>query len=159
MVSQEFIEPGQTDWASLIFFAPKKNVSLRFFFNYRKFFNLIKIHDSYPVTRLDQCKDSLVDAAIFTTIDANSGYCEVEIDEADRDRTTFTSHHGLYRFIRMPFGLKNVQGTFQRAIDVIMSTEKFQYALIYLDDIVVFSKSVEENMTQLRKVLLILEEE
>lgn len=87
---------------------------------------------------MDECIDSLSDATIFTTLEASCGYWKIEIDEADRDKTTFKSHHGLYRFIQTPLGLMNAPGTFLRAIDVILSTDKWKHALIYLDDIVVF---------------------
>lgn len=62
---------------------------------------------------------------IFTTLDANSGYWQIEITEKDKNKTSVTSHHGLYRFVIMPFGLKNALGTFQRVIDVILSTVKW----------------------------------
>lgn len=78
---------------------------------------------------MDECIDSLVDAIIFSTLYVNCGYWQLEIDKSDPDKKTFTSHHGFYRFRRIPFGLKNVPGTFQRSIDVILSTVKWQYAL------------------------------
>lgn len=87
---------------------------------------------------MDEFIDPLGDATIFSTLDANCGCSQVEINQRDSEQTTLTSHHGLYRFIRMPFGLKHALGTFQQAFDVILSMEKWQYALIYFDDIVVF---------------------
>lgn len=99
------------------------------------------------------------DATIVTTIEANLGYWKIEIDDSGRDKKNFISHNWLYRFIHMPFGLKNAPGTFQRVIDVILSQAKWKYALIFIEDILVFSKSVKDNMTHLRKVLNLLKEE
>lgn len=65
---------------------------------------------------------------MISTLDTNFGYWQVEIEENYRDKTTSTSHHGLYRFIRMTFGLKNRPGTFQGVIDDIMSTAQWKYA-------------------------------
>lgn len=92
-------------------FAPKKDGSLHFSIDYRRL-NALMIPDSYPIPRMDECIDSLRSAKIFSTLDANSGYWKIEIDPRDRDKTTFTSHHGLYRFVRMPLGLKNAPETF-----------------------------------------------
>ena len=73
---------------------------------------------------MDECIDSLGDGTVFTTLDCNSGYWQVEIAEEERDKTTFGSHCGLCRFIRMLFGLKNAPVTFQRAVDIILSRFK-----------------------------------
>lgn len=124
----------------------EKDGTLRFCVDYRRL-NALTVRDSYPIPRMDECIDSLADATIFTTLDANSGHWQIEIREEDKDKTTFTSHHGLFRFTRMPFGLKNAPGTFQRVIDVILSQVKWQYALVYLDDVIIFSKSVDEHFS------------
>ena len=80
----------------------------------------------------------------------------VEIDPRDRDKTTFTSHFGTYRFVRMPFGLRNAPATFQRAVDVILAGIKWQHCLVYLDDVIVFSNSVERHMVHVDHVLTLL---
>ena len=97
------IEPATKEWASPVVFVPKSDGTLRFCVDYRKL-NAMKIRDSYPIPRMDECIDYLGKATIFTTLDCMSGYWQVDIAEEDRDKTTFTSHHGVYRFLRMPFG-------------------------------------------------------
>ena len=87
---------------------------------------------------MDECIDSLGDAVIFTTLDCNSGYWQIPVHPDDRDKTTFTSHYGIYRFLRLPFGLRNAPATFQRAIDIILSGFKWKTCLVYLDDVIVF---------------------
>ena len=108
------------------------------------------MRDSYPLPRMDECIDSLGDATVFTTLDCNSGYLQVEIAEEDRNKTSFASHSGLYRFLRMPFGLKNAPTTFQRAVDIILSRVKWDTALVYLDDVIVYSRTVTEHIRTLR---------
>ena len=149
------IEPASTEWASPIVFVPKKDGELRFCIDYRKL-NAMTVRDSYPIPRMDECIDSLGDATLFTTLDANSGYWQVEIDPADRDKTTFTSHFGLYRFLRMPFGLRNAPATFQRAMDVILASVRWQVALVYLDDVIIFSKSYRAHLEHVATVLSLL---
>ena len=106
---------------------------------------------------MDECIDTLGNAAIFTTLDCNSGYWKIEIDEADRYKTTFTSHCGLYRFARMPFGLKNAPATFQRVVDIILFRVQWQHALIYLDDVIVYSTTVEAHFEHVRDALTLLQ--
>ena len=91
---------------------------------------------------MDECIDSLGDATIFTTLDANWGYWQIEVNPEDREKTAFVSHHGMYQWLRMPFGLRNAPAAVQRTMDVILASVKWKTALVYLDDIVVFSKSV-----------------
>ena len=108
--------------------------------------------------RIDDCLDSLGDARYFSTLDANCGYWQIGVAPADKDKTTFTSHRGLYRFKRMPFGLMSAPATFQRAIDVIISTVRFKCALTYLDDIVIYFPSFEQHILDLTMVLRLLDE-
>jgi hypothetical protein len=156
MLAQGVIEPATCEWASPIVMVPKPDGSLRFCVDYRKL-NAITVPDTYPLPRMDECIDSLGEAAIFTTLDCNSGYWQIPVDPADRDKTTFTSHYGIYRFIRLPFGLRNAPGTFQRAVDIILSGVKWKTCLVYLDDVIVFSSSREAHMRHVDEALTLLE--
>lgn len=155
MLDENIIKPAQTEWASPIVFAPKEDENLRFCHDYRKL-NAVTKQNAYLIPRLDKCIDSLGEASFFSTLDANSGCWQTEIDEADRNKTAFTSHHEIYRFIRMPFRLRNAPGTFQRTMDFILSTVKWRFALVYFDDIAVFSKSPEEYIEHVRHVFTLL---
>jgi hypothetical protein len=106
---------------------------------------------------MDECIDSLGEAAIVTTLDCNSGYWQIQVDQADRDKTTFTSQYGVYRFIRLPFGLLKEPGNFQRAVDIVVSGVKWKTCLVYLDDVIVFSSSREAHMRHVDEVLTLLE--
>lgn len=95
---------------------------------------------------------------MFSTLRASSGYWKTEIDERDRDKTAFTSNHGLYRFTRIPFGLKNPLETFQRAIVVIISSVCSQFGPVHFDEIVVLSKSPADHIEKVWCVLGLLYE-
>jgi Reverse transcriptase (RNA-dependent DNA polymerase) len=91
-------------------------------------------------------------------LDANCDYWQIGVAPADRDKTPFTSHRGLYHCKRIPFGLVSAPAKFQRTIDVVLCTVRFQCALTYLDDIVIYSATFEQNLIDLTKVLKLLED-
>lgn len=125
------IESAQTDWASPIRSAQKKDGNLRFWIDYRKL-NAVAIHDSYPLPRMDDCIDSFGDAQVYWTLSAIRGYWKIEVDPSDRRKTAFTFHHGLYQFIRMPFRLKNASATFSCIMDIILFSVRSQFAFFIL---------------------------
>ena len=155
MLSQGVIEPATSEWASPIVLVPKPDGSLRFCVDYRRL-NAITVPDTYPLPRMDECIDSLGDAAIFTTLDCNSGYWQIPVRPEDRDKTTFTSHQGIFRFRRLPFGLRNAPATFQRAIDVILSRVKWRTCLVYLDDVIIFSPDRASHLRHVHEALTLL---
>ena len=112
--------------------------------------------DPYPLPRIDDCLDSLGDAQIFTTLDCNTGYWQVPVAPEDRDKTKFTSYLGTYRYTRMPFGLRNAPATFRRTLYIILSGVRWQTCLIYIDDVIVFSKDVETHLRHVDEVLRLL---
>jgi hypothetical protein len=125
---------------------------MRFCIDYRKL-NTLTMRDTYPLPRMDECIDSLGEAKLFSTLDCNSGYWQIPVEPADRDKTTFMSHEGTFRFTRMPFGLTNAPATFQRAVDITLAGLTWKICLVYLDDIIIFSKNFEEHLEHLEEVL------
>ena len=115
MLNAGVIEPTTSEWASPVVLLLKKDDSLRFCIDYRGF-NAETVPEAYPLHYLTH-----MDAAVFTTLDCNSGYWQVPITPEDRDKTTFTTHLGSLRHLQMPLGLKNAPATFQRALDIILS--------------------------------------
>jgi hypothetical protein len=156
MLAQGVIEPATCEWDSPIVMVPKPDGSLRFCVDYRKL-NAITVPDTYLLPRMDECIDSLGEAAIFTTLDCNCGYWQIPVDPADRDKTAFTSQYCIYRFIHVPFGLRNAPGTFQRAVDIILSGVQWKTCLVYLDDVIVFSSSREAHMRHVDEAPTLLE--
>lgn len=105
---------------------------------------------------MDKYIDSQREATEFSTLDAKTGYLQIKVGELDRDKTASTSGHKLYRFKRMTFGLQNAPDTFQRTTDVILFTLKWQFALDYLDDVVVLLRAPEEHIFHVQHVLTLL---
>jgi Reverse transcriptase (RNA-dependent DNA polymerase) len=155
MLDMNVIEPASGPWSAPIVLIPKPDGSIRFCVDYRKLKD-VSVNDSYALPRIDDCLDSLESARYFTTLDANSGYWQINVAPEDREKTAFTSHRGLLKFLRMPFGLKTAPATFQRSIDVILSTVRFQCALTYLDAIVVYSPTFQQHLEDLTAVLYLL---
>lgn len=106
MLAMKLIEPAQTKGASPIGFVPRKEGTLRFSVDYRRR-NAVTTRDSYPLRRVNERIESLGDGKIFSTLDANTGYCQVEVHKSNHEKTAFTSNHGLYQFTRISFGLSN----------------------------------------------------
>jgi len=106
---------------------------------------------------MDDCLDSLGDATVFSTLNCNTGYWQIPVADKDRDKTTLTSHAGLFRVLRLPFCRVNAPASFQRALDIILSGFRWQTCLVYLDDVIVFSRTVDDHIRHLRGILLLLE--
>lgn len=155
MLDAEVIEPAQSEWASPVVLIPKKDGSVRFCVDYRKL-NALTVKDTYPLPRMDECLDSLGEATVFSTLDCNSGYWQIPIAPDDQDKTTFTCHSGTYRFTRMPFGLCNAPATFQRAVDILLMRYRWKTCLVYIDDVIIFSRSAEDHLRHVDEVLQVL---
>ena len=149
------MEPASTEWASPVVLVTKKDGSLRFCVDYHRL-NSKTAADSYPLPCMDDCNDSLGDAAVFTMLDCNSGYWQIPVAPEDRDKTTFTTHMGTFRHFRMPLGLKGAPAAFQRALDIILSGVQWQICLIYLDDVILFSRTHAEHARHLDTVFSLM---
>ena len=130
----------------------KKTGELRFCIDLRKLNNRT-IKDAHALPRIEDSLDSLNGAQIFTSLDLKSGYWQVELDEESIPLTAFTvGPLGFYECCRMPFGLCNAPATFQRLMESCLGDLHLQWCIIYLDDIIVFSKTPEEHIERLRGV-------
>lgn len=121
MVKDNLIDLAQTEWGAPIVSAPKKNGSVRFCDDYCRL-NAKTKRDSYPIPCIDKRINSFAKVAFFSTVDANSGCHQVEIGKTDRNKTASISHQVLFRFIRMPFALRNAPSNFQSTVDPILSS-------------------------------------
>ena len=116
------------------------------------------IKDQYPLPWIDTLLDRLGSAKVFTKLDLASGYHQISMDEGSIYRTAFTTSLGQWEFLVMPFGLCNAPTTFQRLMNKVFAMEMNQFILVYLDNIMVFSKFVEEHWEHLKIALERLQE-
>ena len=145
------IVPSKSNHASAIVLVRKKNGDLRMRIDYRALNNKT-IKDAHPLPRIMESLDAMTGAQYFTTLDLQSAYNQVQMEPDDQHKTAFTTPFGLYEFTRMPYGLCNAAATFQRLMQMTFSAEMFEILLVYLDDIVIFSKSIEEHLERLDAV-------
>ncbi|KAI5148608.1 hypothetical protein ENBRE01_0423 [Enteropsectra breve] len=143
------IRDSMSPWASSIIPVKKKDGEIRLCIDFRGLNNITK-KDCYPIPRIDEILDELSGANYFTCLDATSGYYQIEIVEADKEKTAFRWKGGLYEFNRMPFGLCNAPATFQRAMDVVFNNIRGVFVLPYLDDIIIYSKTAEDHINHLK---------
>ena len=139
-------------WASLVVLVCKKDGSLQFCVNLRKLNNQT-IKDSQSLPRIEESLDCLDGATIFTSLDLQSGYWQVEMTEASKPLTAFTiGTLGFCKCVRMPFGLTNAPATFQCLMETCLGEIHLKWCITYLDYIIVFSKMPEEHIERLRGV-------
>ena len=116
MLEQDVIEPSSSPWSSPVVLVRNKGGTYCFFVDYRQLNRLTK-KDAHPLPRIDDTLDSLQGSCWFSTLDLASGYWQVEVDPAHKEKTAFTTPFGLHQFKVMPFGLCNVPSTFQRLME------------------------------------------
>ena len=146
------IRKSNSPWASAVVLVRKKDGSLRFCINLRRL-NARTIKDAYSLPRIEETLDCLNGAKYFTSLDLKSGYWQVEMEEECKSYTAFTvGPLGFYECDRMPFGLTNAPATFQRLMESCLGDLHLNWCIIYLDDIIVFSKTPEGHVSRLRGV-------
>ena len=152
MLEKGVIQPSTSPWASPVVLVKKKDGSYRFCVDYRKL-NLVTQQDAHPLPRVDDLLDSLNGNQIFSTLDLRSGYWQVSMFPEDREKTAFITPDGLFEFLRMPYGLSTAPATFARAIGIILSGLTYDTCLCYFDDVIIFSKTIEQHCQRLQSVL------
>lgn len=152
LLEAQVIRESCSPYASPVVLVRKKDGSLRMCVDYRQL-NSKTRRDAFPLPRIEETLDSLTGAHWFSTLDLASGYNQVPVSESDRPKTAFCTPFGLFEWNRMPFGLCNAPSTFQRLMERLFGDQRHQSVLLYLDDIIVFSSSVQQHLQRLRMVL------
>ena len=157
MLKDGVVEKSESPWSAPVVLVKKKDGKWRFCIDYRRL-NAITKRDVYPLPRIDDTIDKLAQATIFTTLDLKSGYWQIEMAQEDKEKTAFTTKTGLYQFRVMPFGLTNAPPTFQRTMEKILRDVRFRNAMVYLDDIIIYSRNIDDHFVHLRDVFKRIQE-
>ena len=152
MLHEKIIRESNSPWSSPVVIVTKKDGTDRFCIDFRKL-NSLSRRDSYPLPLIEDLLLSLKGAKVFSSLDAASGYWQVGMAEDDKEKTAFVTHRGLFEFEVMPFGLTNAPATFQRMMNSVLRDLLYNGCLVYIDDILVYGRTVEEHNERLEAVL------
>ena len=154
---QGLIREGHGAWSSPVVLVQKKDGSWRFCVDYRKL-NEITHKDAYPLPRIDDTLDALGGSRLFSTLDLTSGYWQVEMEDDAKEKAAFATRSGLWEWQVLPFGLTSAPSTFERLMETVLRGLHWKTLLIYLDDIIVFSKDLDSHLERLKEVFVRLQE-
>ena len=151
-VGNEWIRPSQSPYGAPIHFVKKKDGTTRMRTDYRAL-NKITKKNVYPLPRIDELLDRLEGAKFFTKIDLRQGYHQIRIAEADVEKTAFRTRYGHYEYLVLPFGLSNAPATFMGLMIEVFRPLLDKSVVIYLDDILIFSRTWEDHLQDVGAVL------
>jgi hypothetical protein len=147
-----YIRPSTSPWAAPVLFVEKKDGTRRMCIDYRAL-NEITIKNKYRLPRIEDLFDQLRGASVFSKIDLRSGYHQLRIRPSYILKTTLITKYGLYEFTAMSFGLTNAPAFFMNLINSVFMDYLDKFVVVFIDDILIYSKSEEEHVDHLRMVL------
>eukprot|EP00253_Pinus_taeda_P012142 PITA_12142 len=157
LLDKNYIRPSVSPWGAPVLFVRKKDGTLRMCIDYRQL-NKLTIKNKYPLPRIDELFDQVKGTTVFSKIDLRSGYHNIRIKDEDIAKTAFRTRYGHYEFVVFPFGLTNAPATFMCLMNGIFHPYLDQFVLIFIDDILIYSCTIEEHHEHLRIVLQTLRE-
>jgi hypothetical protein len=157
LLKKGYIRPSVSPWGAPVLFMKKKDGKLILCIDFKKL-NKVTVKNKYTLPRIDDLFDQLKDAKIFSKIDLRSGYHQVRIKEEYINKTTFRTRYGHYEFTVVPFRLSNALVVFMCLMNGVFREYLDKFVIVFLDDILIYSKSEEENEHHLRMVLQVLRE-
>jgi hypothetical protein len=152
LLEKGFIHPSSSSWGAPVIFVPKKDGTQRLCVDYRAL-NEVTVKTKYPLPRIDDLFDQLHGACVFSNIDLRFKYHQLKIRECDILKTAFISRYGLYEYTVMSFGLTNAPTYFMYLINNIFMEYLDKFVVVFIDDILVHSRSEEEHEEHLRLAL------
>jgi hypothetical protein len=152
LLDKGFIRPSTSPWGCPTLFVKKKDDNLRLCVDYRHL-NAVTIKNKYPLPRIDVLFDQLVGAKVFSKIDLRSGYHQIKIRASDIPKTAFSTRYGLYEYLVMQFGLTNAPAYFMYLMNSVFMPELDKFVVVFIDDILIYSRSEDEHTKHLHTVL------
>ncbi|KAI3761819.1 hypothetical protein L1987_52241 [Smallanthus sonchifolius] len=153
-----FIRPSVSPWGAPVLFVKKKDGSFRMCIDYREL-NKLTVKNRYPLPRIDDLFDQLQGSACFSKIDLRSGYHQLRVLEEDIPKTAFRTRYGHYEFMVMPFGLTNAPAVFMDLMNRVCRPYLEKFVIVFIDDILIYSKTKKDHEEHLRLVLDLLKKE
>ena len=155
LTDKGYIQPSVSPFGAPVLFVPKKDGGMRMCVDYRAL-NRVTVHNRYPLPRIDELLDRLRGAKFFTKIDLRSGYHQIRVHPQDVHKTAFRTRYGHFEFLVLPFGLTNAPATFMHLMHSIFREYLDDFIIIFLDDILVYSRGLQEHMIHVRKTFAVL---
>nr|GEW93299.1 putative reverse transcriptase domain-containing protein [Tanacetum cinerariifolium] len=158
LLEKGFIHPSSSLWGAPVLFVKKKDGSFKMCIDYRELNKLI-VKNRYPLLRINDLFDQLQGSSVYSKIDLRSGYHQLCIKEEDNPITTFRTRYGHFEFQVMPFGLTNAPAVFMDLMNRVCKPYLDKFVIVFIDDILVYSKDVEEHEKHLKIILELLKKE
>ena len=158
LLDNGFIRPSSSPWGAPVLFVKKKDGSMRMCIDYREL-NKLTIKNRYPLPRIDDPFDQLQGSSVYSKIDLRSDYHQLPVKGSGIPKTAFRTRYGHYEFMVMPFGLTNAPAAFMDLMNRVCSQYLDKFVIVFIDDILIYSKSNEEHSNHLKLILELLRKE